>query len=310
MRSAVVTAFGGTESLAIVERPLADPGVGEVRLRVRSAAVNPVDIVTRAGRLSEAGLHGPAPIGLGWDASGTVDAVGPGTRRIRVGQPVIGLSDRLQSLVKTHADAVILPEPAVAAIPGDLDLDVAAALPLAGSTALQALDALDLPEGASLLVTGAAGAVGSLTVQLARLRGLRVLATARAKHEARLRELGSDVFLPITDRRADDVRRLVPGGVDGAVDAASLGIQSLDAVRNQGSHVSLVVTQRPPALRGIRSVSVAVQANWQHLTLLAALAATGSLQVSIAEVIPLEDVAKAHDLLEVGGLTGRIILRP
>jgi NADPH:quinone reductase-like Zn-dependent oxidoreductase len=223
---------------------------------------------------------------------------------------VIGLSDRLQRLDKTHADAVILPESAVAAIPDDLDPEVAAALPLAGSTALQALDALDLPEGASVLVTGAAGAVGSLTVQLARLRGLRVVATARAKHEERLMELGSDDFLPTTDRLADAVRQLVPGGVDGAVDAASLGIHSLDAVRNQGAHVSLIVTQHPPALRGIRSVSVAVQANWQHLTLLAALAATGSLQVSIAEVISLDDVAKAHERLAAGGLDGRIILRP
>jgi NADPH:quinone reductase-like Zn-dependent oxidoreductase len=310
MRSVLVTAFGGTDSLTIVERPVPEPGVGQVRVRVRSAAVNPVDLVTRAGILCEAGLHGPAPLSLGWDVCGTVDAVGPATRRIRLGQPVIGLSDRLQDPHKTHADAVILDESAVAAVPHDIDSDVAGALPLAGSTALQALDALGLPEGASLLVTGAAGAVGSLTVQLASLRRLHVIATAHAIHENPLRELGADDFVATSDRLADDVRQVAPGGVDGAVDAASLGIRSLDAVRNQGAHVSLNVTQRPPALRGIRSVSIAVRANWQHLTLLAALAATGSLHVSIAEVIPLDDVAKAHQRLAEGGLVGRIILRP
>ena len=310
MRSVVVTAFGGTESLTIIERPVPVPGLGQVRVRVHSAAVNPVDLVTRAGTLREAGLHGPAPVGLGWDVCGTVDAVGPETRRIRVGQSVIGLSDRLQCQLKTHADAVILPEAAVAAIPHDLDPDLAATLPLAGSTALQALEALSLPERASFLVTGAAGAVGSLTVQLAKLRSLRVIATANGKHADRLRALGCDDFVPTADGLADDVRQILPGGVDGAVDAASLGIRSLDAVRNQGAHVSLNVTQRPPALRGIRSVSIAVQANWQHLTLLAALAATGSLHVPIAEVIPLADVAEAHRRLGAGGLTGRIILRP
>lgn len=310
MRSVRVTSFGGTDSLRIVERPVPEPGVGQVRVRVRSAAVNPVDLVTRAGVLRQAGLHGPAPVGLGWDVCGTVDAVGAGTRRIRVGQPVIGLSDRLQCQHKTHADAVILAESAVAAIPHDLDPDVAAALPLAGSTALQALEALNLPAGATVLVTGAAGAVGSLTVQLAKLHGLRVLASARARHENRLRGLGCDIFVPTADRLADDVRRQVPGGVDGAVDAAQLGIRSLDAVRNQGAHVSLNVTQPAPALRGIRSVSVAVHANWQHLTLLATLAATQSLQVSIAEIIPLHEVARAHERLAAGGLTGRIILRP
>jgi NADPH:quinone reductase-like Zn-dependent oxidoreductase len=310
MRSVVVTEFGGTEALSIVERPVPVPGLGQVRVRVRSAAVNPVDLVTRAGILREAGLHGPAPVGLGWDVCGTVDAVGPETRRVRVAQSVIGLSDRLQCQLKTHADAVVLPEAAVAAIPTGLDPDLAATLPLAGSTALQALDALDLPDRASLLVTGAAGAVGSLAVQLAKLRGLRVIATAHGTHARRLCDLGCDNFVPTVGGVAEDVRQLVPGGVDGAVDAASLGIGSLDAVRNGGAHVSLNVTQRPPALRGIRSVSIAVQANWQHLTLLAGLAATGSLRVPIAEVIALDEVAEAHRRLAAGGLNGRIILRP
>ncbi len=310
MRSVMVTEFGGTQSLAVVQSPLPDPGVGQVRVQVRSAAVNPVDLATRAGVLSAAGLHGRAPIGLGWDVCGTVDAVGPGTRRICAGAPVIGLSDRLQCLHKTHADAVILPERAVAAAPAGLDADLAATLPLAGSTALQALAALNLAAGASVLVTGAGGAVGSLAVQLAKLHGLRVIATSREEHRERLTDLGCDAFLPTTDDLADEVRRLVPGGADGALDAALLGIRSLDAVRNGGAHVSLNVTDRPPALRGIRSVSLAVEANWQHLTILAALAATGSLQVAIAEVLPLDDIVEAHRRLAAGGLTGRIVLRP
>ena len=133
-----------------------------------STAVNPVDAVTQAGLLRQAGLHDEGAVRLGWDVYGHVEAIGAGVRRLRVGQPVIGLSDRLAAPSKTQAEQVVLDEAAVASAPAELDRQIAATLPLAGCTAWQALDRLNLRTGQSILVTGAAGAVGALAVEARR----------------------------------------------------------------------------------------------------------------------------------------------
>lgn len=234
MRAAVVTAFGGPQTVRIVQVPRPRPGRGQVRVKVRAAALNPVDLATRAGEMAAVGAEpvGPyARLGLGWDVAGTVDEVGPGAPGFTVGDEVIGLSTVTAAETKTHAEYVVLDVGAVARAPQGVDPVHAATLPLNGLTSLQALDLLGLPSGATLLVTGAAGAVGGYTVQLALLRGLRVLAMADAGDEELVRALGAEHFLPRTDAPAQEARELVPGGVDGVVDAAVLGIRAHDAVR-------------------------------------------------------------------------------
>jgi NADPH:quinone reductase-like Zn-dependent oxidoreductase len=310
MRAVLADAFGGPEVLELLDIDVPEPGPGQVRIAVEAAAVNPVDLATRQGLIHESGMLDGPPVRFGWDVAGRVDAMGIGVRRLRIGQPVIGLSDRLAAPGKTHADAVVLEEAAVAAVSGDLESPVAATLPLAGLTALQALDLLDLHPGQSILVTGVGGAVGSLTLQLARLRGLRVIAAGRARDATRASSLGADAFLESSPRLAEAVRGVVGGGVDGAVDSARLNNASLDSVRPRGAHVSLAVLQRPAPLRGIRSVSVAVAANWEQLALLGSLAATGALQVEIAETMGLPEARKAHELLATGGIRGRVVLQP
>ncbi len=308
MRAVVADTFGGPEVLRVAEVDVPEPGPLQVRIAVDAAAVNPVDVVTRAGILNDAGLHEGLPLRFGWDVIGRVDAVGPGVRRLRVGQTVVGLSDRLSAPSKTHADRVVLDESAVAAAPPDLPVPVGAALPLAGLTAVQALDLLDLAAGQSLLVTGAGGAVGSVAMQLARLRGLRVVAAGRSADAAAALALGADAFVDAARDLPEAVRRLVPGGVDGALDAAGLATASLDAVRTGGAHLSLNVLARPAPLRHIRSESLAVAADWEQLTVLAMLAATGVLEVAVVEELGIDDVQKAHELLGAGGVRGRIIL--
>ncbi|MFI5530662.1 NADP-dependent oxidoreductase [Kitasatospora sp. NPDC051853] len=312
MRAVVVRTSGGPEQVRVeeVERP--EPGPGQLRIRVEAAAVNPVDAVTRAGVLAGAGLMAEREVtGIGWDVAGVVEQLGDGVAGFGLGDRVIGLRDRLDLPLGTHADQVVLDATAVAPAPAGVPVVEAAALPLNGLTADQALDLLGLPPGSTVLVTGAAGGVGGLAVQLAALRGLRVVAQGGAADRESLLGLGAEWFVPRGDGElAERVRALVPGGVDGALDAALLGVEALGAVRNRGAFVALSAGRAPAALRGIRVAQVWVAADAEALTRLGALAADGRLSLRVSEVLPLAEAARAHRLLARPGRRGALVLVP
>ncbi|MFF0481423.1 NADP-dependent oxidoreductase [Streptomyces sp. NPDC004435] len=312
MRALVLDSFGGPEVLRIADVPVPAAGPGRVRVRVEAATVHPVDLATRAGVLAEAGvMSGGGRLGLGWDVAGVVEETGPDVAHVRPGDRVIGMNDRLDVPLGTQAEQVVLDAHAVVPAPAGLDPVAAATLPLAGLTALQALDALALTGGETLLVTGAAGAVGGYAVQLAAARGLRVVATARAADETPVRELGAALFVPAgAGRLGEEVRALVPGGVAAALDAAVLGAAALDAVRTGGAFAALVAGGAPYPLRGIRVAPVWVRADRTGLTRLASLAEEGVLTPRVAETLPLAEAAKAHRRLAGGGLRGRLVLVP
>ncbi|MEU3412072.1 NADP-dependent oxidoreductase [Streptomyces sp. NPDC006658] len=306
MKAVIIRSFGGPEVLEIAEVPVPEPGTGQVRIRVAAAAVNPVDVQTRSGALTAAGLLPEREvIGIGWDVAGIVEALGPEVVGFQLGDAVIGLSDRLALSLKTQAEYVVLDTDAVAAVPAGTDLMAAATLPLGGLTAAQALDITGAKPGDTLLVTGAAGAVGGYTVQLAALAGVRVVAVAGADDEELVRDLGADFFVPRTADLPAAVRDLVPGGVHAAVDAASVGMPALDAVRGGGSLVS-VLGNAPTPLRGIRVGNVWIRADGPRLTKLAA----AGLRPRVADVLPLDKVTEAHRRLAAGGLRGRLVLVP
>jgi NADPH:quinone reductase-like Zn-dependent oxidoreductase len=308
MRAVVIRSFGGPEVLEVAEVPEPHAGPGQVRIRVEAAAANPVDYATRAGVLAGAGLMtGEGQTGLGWDVAGVVDEVNDPA--FAVGERVIGLSDRLDLPTKAQAEFVVLDADAVAPAPGT-DLVSASTLPLNGSTALQALDLLGLQPGQTVLVTGAAGAVGGFAVELAVARGLQVVATASDGDEELVRGLGAEVFVPRSQPLAEEVRRAVPGGVDGALDTAIIGVRALDAVRNGGGFIAVVAGVAPPPLRGTNVHNVWVHANGDTLRELSGLAAQGKLTMRVADTLTLTGVAEAHRRLEKGGLKGRVVLRP
>ncbi|GAA2785784.1 NADP-dependent oxidoreductase [Streptomyces showdoensis] len=312
MRALVIDSFGGPEVLRIAEVPVPPAGPGRVRIRVEAATVHPVDLATRSGALAEAGLMaGRGRTGLGWDVAGVVEETGPGVAGLGPGDRVIGMNDRLDVPLGTQAEYVVLDAHAVAPAPARLAPEAAATLPLAGLTALQALDALALPAGETVLVTGAAGAVGGYAVQLAAARGLRVLATARPADEAPVRSLGAELFVPAdAPRLGEAVRALVPGGVAAALDGAVLGAAALDAVRTGGAFAALVAGGAPFPLRGIRVLPVWVRADPAGLARLAALADAGTLTPRLAGTLPLAEAARAHRRLAEGGLRGRLVLVP
>jgi NADPH:quinone reductase-like Zn-dependent oxidoreductase len=287
------------------------PGPGQLLIRVAAATVNPVDVATLDGVLTRAGLVPERDVlGLGWDVAGVVAATGPGTTRFSTGDRVIGLSDRLDVELGTHADLVVLDEVAVARAPSGMSDVEAATLPLNGLTATQALDALGLSAGETLLVTGAAGAVGGFAVELAVARGLRVVAVAGTRDEALVRELGASWFVPRdAPRLGAAVREVVPGGVDGAIDAAVVGAAALDGVRSGGAFVSLVAGGAPTPLRGTRVHQVWISSDGPALDGLARLAESGRLTPRVAETMPLDRAAQAYARLG-SGLRGRVVLVP
>ncbi|HEY1640971.1 MAG TPA: NADP-dependent oxidoreductase [Streptosporangiaceae bacterium] len=312
MRAVIVREFGGPEALEIAEVPVPEPGRGQVRITVAAAAVQPVDVATRAGAMNALGegVLGSWPqTGIGWDVAGTVDAAGEGVTGFAAGDAVIGLRDRLDQPTGTYADQIVLDAADVALVPAGLDLTAAATLPLNGLTAVQGLDALGLTAGQTVLVTGAAGALGGYGVQLAALRGLRVIAAAGADDEDLVRGLGAEFFVPRSAHLATAVRDLVPGGADAAFDAAVLGYPALDAVRGGGAFAAFVGSG-PAALRGIRVEAVHIRADGRALASLAALAGTGRISLRVAGSYPLEEAAQAQERLAKGGLRGRLVLVP
>jgi NADPH:quinone reductase-like Zn-dependent oxidoreductase len=287
---------------------LPEPGPGQVRIRVEAATVNPVDLVTRSGALVEAGLMAARErTGIGWDVAGVVDRAGAGVTAFVPGQRVIGLRDLLDVSLGAYAEYLVLDATAVAPAPPDATAAASATLPLNGLTALQALDLLGLVAGDTVLVTGATGAVGGFAVELAVRRGLRVVAQAGSKDEEFVRGLGAEwaVGRDASDL-ASDVRRLVPGGTDGALDTAGHGVRALAAVRTRGAFATVVGGSAPLPLRGIRVHQQWISADGAALAELAAM----GLTLRVAGILPLERAAEAHDRLAAGGIRGRLVLVP
>ncbi|MET9270720.1 NADP-dependent oxidoreductase [Kribbella sp. NPDC003557] len=306
MRALVARQLDGPDAIELIETPVPEPAAGQVRIKVAAAAVNPVDLAVSAGVLVQAGLTAPRPqFGLGWDVAGTVDA-----GDLPEGTPVIGLADLLGRSLKTHAEYVVLDTDAVARAPQNLDLTAASTFGLNASTALQALQALDLEPGQTVLITGAAGGVGGHAVELAKHFDLTVIATAGNQDEDLVRSLGADHFIARSKDLPTEVRRIVPAGVDGLVDAAVIGIGAQEAVRNRGRHAHLQGGQRPPHLRGITVDQVLVQANQADLRTLVHLAEHGVVSTRVADTYPLEHASLAYKRLAEGGLRGRLVLMP
>ena len=285
MRAVLIEEYGPPEVLHLREIELREPGADEVALRVEAAAVNPTDAKIRRGELSDY-VGKPLPLVPGWDVCGVVDAVGVNVAEWRRGDRVVAMWDQHFVDAGSYAEVVVLPAAVLAPAPAGMDAAVAAALPLSGLTAAQALDRLALPEGASVLVTGATGAVGGFAAELGRHRGLTVIAAGRT-----------------------EVDSVEPGSVDAVLHTAGpTGV--LAAVREGGRYLSVVPGGAPQPERGIEPEIHYVEANGAQLRELAKLVEDGVLTPRVAGVLPLESAAEAHRRLEAGGLRGRLVLDP
>ncbi|MEU3982801.1 NADP-dependent oxidoreductase [Streptomyces sp. NPDC026672] len=310
MRAVVVRRAGGPDSVEVIEVERPEPGLAQVRVRVHAATLNPVDAGVWSGVFGRPADGGH--LALGWEFSGVVDAVGPMANHAP-GDAVIGY---VQGPVLTHgaqAEYVVAPANAVAPAPDGIDLTAAATIPLPGLTASQGLDLLALSAGSTVLVAGAAGAVGGYAVQLAKAQGMRVIGLdLPGTEETVVDQLGADRFVASGEHPADAVLEICPGRVDGVLDAASLGSRVIEAVKDGGSYVT--TDPRPEFLpapgRGVRRRVVLAAGDGARLSTLADHAAAGRLTLRVAETYPLTEARRAHERLAAGGLRGKIVLLP
>ncbi|WP_327699860.1 NADP-dependent oxidoreductase [Streptomyces sp. NBC_00459] len=308
MKAVGFTESGGPEVLQVLELPAPDAGPGEVRIRVHAATVNAVDALQRSGVARSPDAQPPFVPGM--EAAGVVDQIGTGTNTdLRVG-------DRVMAIVLSsgshgaYAEQVVVSVESVVRAP-DATTDVqAATLPMNGLTARLALDTLRLEPGQTVAITGAAGAVGGYAVQLAKADGLRVVADASEQDEALIKELGADVVLRRGAEYPGRVRAEVPEGVDGLVDAASLGALAARAVRDGGRVVTLLGYDGP----GERDIAYEPIVVFRYarerakLDRLRQQVEDGLITLRVARTFPAEQATEAHRLLAAGGVRGRLVL--
>ncbi|MEU9519618.1 NADP-dependent oxidoreductase [Streptomyces sp. NPDC048224] len=304
MRAVVVERWGGPEELVEreVERP--EPGLNEVLVRVHAAGVNPVDWKTRA---SGALIGWDAVPAVGWDVSGTVEAVGPGVGLFRPGDEVFGMP-RFPRQAGAYAEYVVAPARHLARKPAALTHTEAAALPLAGLTAWQALvDTADVRPGERVLVHAAAGGVGHLAVQIAKARGAYVIGTAGAAKHALVRELGADETIDYRSVRFEDAVSdvdVVLDGIGGGTAERSIGV-----LRDGGRLITLPGPDDVPAAPdGVRATWMLVEPDHHGLREIAALVERGAVRPVVETALPLAEAAKAHEIGEQGRTTGKIVL--
>jgi NADPH:quinone reductase-like Zn-dependent oxidoreductase len=298
--------LGGPEVLELVDAPRPEPGPTEVLVRVGAAGVNPVDWKTRA----RGGFLGKPPFTVGWDVAGVVERIGAGVARFAPGDRVFGMP-RFPHEAAAYAEYVTSPSRQLAPIPeglGDVD---AAALPLAGLTAWQALvETADLQPGQRVLILGAAGGVGHLAVQIAKARGAYVIATASAPKHAFLTALGADEAIDyrteVVEERVHDVD--VVFDVVGGDSAPS----ALPTLRSAGIFVTLsgavVGPLREAAGSRVRVSGILVEPDRMGMEALAEQVAAGALRPHVSGTFPLEDAAHAHQLGETGRTQGKLVL--
>jgi NADPH:quinone reductase-like Zn-dependent oxidoreductase len=306
MRAVVYSSVGAPEVIEVAEIDLPEPGMFEIRVRVDAAALNPADVAAWSGAFP--GPPDGSHFGLGWDVAGTVDAVGPGAAW-ELGTPVIAIVQGATGVVRAQAEYAIVPSNAIAIAPAGVDAAHAATIPLNGLTAAQSVELLGLSAGQSVFITGAAGAVGGYAVQLAKRRGLTVIASDRVDDEEFVTTvLGADAFVPSSDDPTAAVRQLYPNGVDALLDTTTLGSRIIAAVTDGGTFVTTRVDALPQPERGIRVRLTQVSPDGAMLTTLSDLASTGALALRVAQTYPLDQAAQAHARLAEGGLRGRLVL--
>jgi NADPH:quinone reductase-like Zn-dependent oxidoreductase len=312
MKAVRTKRYGNEEvvELAEVQRP--QPGENELLVKVRAAAVNPVDWKIRDGLGDMFGLK--LPLILGCEVAGTVEALGSGgPRRTGVSDFVAGdaVYGFLSAYSGGYAEYVAAPASEFVRKPKQIDFDTAASVPVAALTAWQGIfDHGELASGQRILITGASGAVGSMAVQLAKNKGAHVIGTGSSRNEEFVRKLGADEFIDYKKAKFEDK----VSGVDVAFDTVGGDTQerAFQTLKRGGV---LVSTVSPPSAEkakefGVTVAMVGVMPKPDQLAEINRLLETGKLKVRVATVLPLEEVKKAHQISASGHANGKIILRP
>lgn len=313
MKALYIKAYGGPEVMQIGERPDPEPKPGEVLVAVKAASINPVDWKVRAGGLKL--ITGRSfPKTLGSDFAGVVERVGAGVAVPSVGERVYGTTPVMLRKPGAQAERLIVSPKRVRRMPDDLSFEHAAALPIAGLTALNGLRLCGELRGKAVLVNGATGGVGHFALQIAKARGATVTAVCSERNAERARSLGADAVM---DYRSQDftggnVRYDVVFDVFGHLKYAA---------------VAPVLTDRGVLVTTLPGPSLIARAVWQRVVggkqilmgnlrdrpedyaELERLLAEGSVKPAIDKVVPLGEAIQAYAALEAGGTVGKVVIR-
>jgi NADPH:quinone reductase-like Zn-dependent oxidoreductase len=304
MKAISYRAYGGPEVLEYGERPEPKLGPDSVLVKVRAAAVNPVDVKARAGYL-DAVMDAVFPVIPGWDMAGVVVRPGAAVLEFTAGDEVMGYVREDFLSRGTFAEYVAAPIRTLARKPPKLSFEEAAGLPLTGLTAYQVLRALEMRSDDTVLVHAAAGGVGSMAVQLALHNGAHVIGTASERNHDYLRGLGAEPIV-YGEGLADRVRALAPLGVDAVFDTIGGDTLKLSAnlLAPEGRLASIVDT----GVRELGGRYVYVRPDALDLHVLGELADQGEIAVHVDRTFPLEQAANAHRLNAGGRTRGKIVV--
>ncbi len=286
--------------LELTEVLLPEPAAGQVRVRVHAASVNPIDIKRRRGDLATV-MPVSFPVRPGIDFAGVIDAVGSDDGEHRVGDDVLGFA-----ISGSYAEFALAE--VVTAKPADLSWELAASLPTVGETAARVLRDLDLPDGGTLLVHGAAGGVGSIATQLGASRGIKVIGVSGAAGADMVRAHAA-THVGYDEDLVQSVRALAPQGVDRALDASGRGVLPALIELTGSPERVITIADGSAQSHGVRFSGGGERA-FAELPELAHKTATGALEITVWRTYPLVHAGTAHADIEAGVNRGKIVLIP
>jgi NADPH:quinone reductase-like Zn-dependent oxidoreductase len=297
--------YGGLEVLQVVEVDRPTPGPGQVLIRVKAAGINPGEAMIRKGAFAD---RWPAtfPSGQGSDLAGIVEQVGPGVANVAVGDGVIGFTNNRSS----QAEFVLVESGHLAPRPANVSWEQAGALFVAGTTAYAAVRSVALSAGDTVVVSGAAGGVGSIAVQLARNAGAKVIGLASDANHKWLTDHG---VIPVTygDGVEDRIRAASGGKVDAFIDTFGGGYVELALKLGVApNRIDTIIDFAAAAKHGVKTEGSQEAATAEVLAELAGMMAAGRLEIPIAKVYPLAEVREAYREIEQRHTRGKIVLEP
>lgn len=323
MRAMIIQQTGGPEVLQLGEVPTPEPGPGQMLIRIACAGVNPADWKDRQGMLA---IYQPYrfPYIIGFDAAGVVERVGPGVSTLQPGDRVFTTGNHGQGAWGSYAEYLVTEADRAAPIPLGMSFEAAAAIPVAALTGWQALfDRGDIKAGQRVLIHGGSGGLGSFAVQFARWAGAHVAATCGTSNLDYVRELGAERAI---DYRQENIAAAVaawaPEGLDLLIDAVGSSTlpDGLDLVRTGGTFVSIptltddgdiaasLAAAAPRQIKRVFSTMSDVGCA-PLLTRIADLVMSGQVRLPPLQVLPLEQAAQAHQMIQRGHTRGKMVLK-
>jgi len=306
MKAIRIHAYGDVDTLCYEDVSMPEPGPADIRIRVHAAAVNPVDWKIRAGYLA-AFIPYKMPLTLGWDVSGVVDKLGAEVTQLAVGSAVYCRPDIARD--GSYAEYMVVRASEVAPKPETLSHNEAAAVPLAGLTAWQALfQHAQLKKGERVLIHAGAGGVGSFAIQFAKSAGAHVIATASSGNAVLVRDLGADEFVDYRAQRFEEVLDKVDVVLDTI--GGDTQARSIPLLNSGGRLFSVVATPDAAALAAVGATGghFMVQPSSEDLVRISSLIDNGTVRVVIDSVFPLSEARAAHTKSQTGRAKGKIVL--